>query len=340
MFDPTVGRWLQEDPERFAAGDSNLYRYTGNDPTNLTDPTGLAAPPPPSVDTSSGFRFTFLSPGTPVPPGDYGGGGKGGLVKVTTGVDFVMTEPADQKVVQGAVANGVAGLVGIGGIGGYGNFVGNLGRFNQPVRILLSLLEGVSNPNNIRIDFNGVRPGNKVNVIQFAYITAKVTRQGQLIGTYWTKPIPGTRAGSAPTTVDTNNPKWFLDWIPADKTPCLVDPTGNTTGYIQGSTLTYFDAPGADGIAQRVGTQNKGATIEVEIHFATYILVNNRPAYVVRWVASSTLKPGAKQPSQVVYKVEGGGPVTNGQLDDRLLAVLAATIPDWKRFVEPPPQGP
>ena len=40
-YDPTTGRWTTEDPLGFAAGDSNLYRYVGNDPTNHSDPTGL-----------------------------------------------------------------------------------------------------------------------------------------------------------------------------------------------------------------------------------------------------------------------------------------------------------
>jgi len=30
--DPETGRWTQEDPIGFAAGDTNLYRYQGNDP--------------------------------------------------------------------------------------------------------------------------------------------------------------------------------------------------------------------------------------------------------------------------------------------------------------------
>jgi hypothetical protein len=38
---PQTGRWNAEDPDGFTAGDSNLYRYVGNDPTNATDPTGL-----------------------------------------------------------------------------------------------------------------------------------------------------------------------------------------------------------------------------------------------------------------------------------------------------------
>ncbi|MBI1916597.1 MAG: hypothetical protein HYS12_17955 [Planctomycetes bacterium] len=41
MFDPTIGRWTTEDPIGFEAGDANLFRYVGNDPTNATDPSGL-----------------------------------------------------------------------------------------------------------------------------------------------------------------------------------------------------------------------------------------------------------------------------------------------------------
>jgi uncharacterized protein RhaS with RHS repeats len=52
MYDPTVGRWLTEGPIGFDAGDANLFRYVGNDPTNLTDPSGLA----PSQD----FKHWFL----------------------------------------------------------------------------------------------------------------------------------------------------------------------------------------------------------------------------------------------------------------------------------------
>ncbi|WP_162006865.1 RHS repeat-associated core domain-containing protein [Roseimaritima sediminicola] len=40
-YDPTTGRWLSQDPIGFAAGDSNLYRYVGNQPTTKSDPSGL-----------------------------------------------------------------------------------------------------------------------------------------------------------------------------------------------------------------------------------------------------------------------------------------------------------
>ncbi len=38
---PGTGRWDSQDPLGFAAGDTNLYRYAGNNPTNATDPIGL-----------------------------------------------------------------------------------------------------------------------------------------------------------------------------------------------------------------------------------------------------------------------------------------------------------
>ena len=40
-YDPRTGTWTTEDPSGFGAGDANLYRTVGNDPTNETDPSGL-----------------------------------------------------------------------------------------------------------------------------------------------------------------------------------------------------------------------------------------------------------------------------------------------------------
>src|SRR5262249_38910771 len=40
-YDPTTGRMMSKDPLGFTAGDTNLYRYVTNRPTNLTDPEGL-----------------------------------------------------------------------------------------------------------------------------------------------------------------------------------------------------------------------------------------------------------------------------------------------------------
>jgi RHS repeat-associated protein len=40
-YDPQVGRFISEDPLGFAAGDTNLYAYVGNNPINFSDPLGL-----------------------------------------------------------------------------------------------------------------------------------------------------------------------------------------------------------------------------------------------------------------------------------------------------------
>jgi RHS repeat-associated protein len=42
-YDSKVGRFISEDPIGFGAGDTNLYRYVGNNSTNYTDPTGELA---------------------------------------------------------------------------------------------------------------------------------------------------------------------------------------------------------------------------------------------------------------------------------------------------------
>jgi RHS repeat-associated protein len=39
-YDPKIGRWIEQDPLGFEAGDDNLYRYVANQPTLATDPSG------------------------------------------------------------------------------------------------------------------------------------------------------------------------------------------------------------------------------------------------------------------------------------------------------------
>ncbi len=42
FYDSATGRWMSQDPLGFDAGDSNLYRYVHNAPTNFYDPSGEA----------------------------------------------------------------------------------------------------------------------------------------------------------------------------------------------------------------------------------------------------------------------------------------------------------
>jgi RHS repeat-associated protein len=40
-YDPESGRWISQDPLQFSAGDSNLYRYVGNNPISYQDSSGM-----------------------------------------------------------------------------------------------------------------------------------------------------------------------------------------------------------------------------------------------------------------------------------------------------------
>jgi RHS repeat-associated protein len=42
FYNPATGSWTSQDPLGFGGGDANLYRYVGNNATNITDLTGLS----------------------------------------------------------------------------------------------------------------------------------------------------------------------------------------------------------------------------------------------------------------------------------------------------------
>ena len=60
---PGTGRWTSQDPLGFAAGDANLYRYVGNRPTEVADPSGLQAP----QQNLGHPTLTLVAPGFPIP---------------------------------------------------------------------------------------------------------------------------------------------------------------------------------------------------------------------------------------------------------------------------------
>jgi RHS repeat-associated protein len=62
-YDAVIGRFTSQDPKSFAAGDTNLYRYVGNEPTCSADPTG-------EIDWPVWLGGQLIvAPGFKVPPG-------------------------------------------------------------------------------------------------------------------------------------------------------------------------------------------------------------------------------------------------------------------------------
>jgi RHS repeat-associated protein len=74
-YDPTVGRFISEDPLGFGAGDTNIYRYVGNSFVNETDPSGLA-----SCDCNHGGEPSLLNRGFGLLKA------LGGAAQITTGL--------------------------------------------------------------------------------------------------------------------------------------------------------------------------------------------------------------------------------------------------------------
>jgi RHS repeat-associated protein len=62
-YNPATGTWMSQDPLGFAAGDPNLTRYVGNDPPNVTDPSGLQGGPDAGVMDAESSRINPLLPG-------------------------------------------------------------------------------------------------------------------------------------------------------------------------------------------------------------------------------------------------------------------------------------
>jgi RHS repeat-associated protein len=70
LYDPRLGRFISQDPLSFAGGDANLYRYTGNDPINATDPSGYSTydGSAASLDTNLGSVALVRSDGLAIAP--------------------------------------------------------------------------------------------------------------------------------------------------------------------------------------------------------------------------------------------------------------------------------
>jgi RHS repeat-associated protein len=67
-YAPATGGWLSPDPTGLSAGDTNLYRYAGNSPTNAADPSGLAPQIPPLGCLGAPNLYYAADDEVPAPP--------------------------------------------------------------------------------------------------------------------------------------------------------------------------------------------------------------------------------------------------------------------------------
>jgi RHS repeat-associated protein len=73
MQDSDTGRFTGEDQARWSAGDGNLFRYVGNNPINLTDPSGLHAWTAPRATIYTYHDLSHGEPEFPPMPPTIGG---------------------------------------------------------------------------------------------------------------------------------------------------------------------------------------------------------------------------------------------------------------------------
>jgi len=67
-YNPTLQRFISEDPIGLNGGDVNFYPYVGNSPTNLADPFGLSGMAGRNCGNSSGGPQSPVQAKTPFPP--------------------------------------------------------------------------------------------------------------------------------------------------------------------------------------------------------------------------------------------------------------------------------
>lgn len=139
MYDPSIGRWLTEDPIDFKAGDPNLERYVGNDPTNATDPTGLA----PENPLLPPVGWNIITNTVNLMPAVMGIGLGVATWKSSPPPATVPTQPGPAKPTDADVDKFIAGI-------------GN--EFKVPAEVRKALDSALNNSKNGRPDVRGIYP--------------------------------------------------------------------------------------------------------------------------------------------------------------------------------------
>jgi RHS repeat-associated protein len=100
-YDPTIGRFITPDPIGFLGGDTNFYRYVGNDPVNFVDYDGFSAVATGGAVNHSQQVLSKTATGTNlIPPKPKPSNGGGASAKMSCGVKVAGGEQKKEKPIK------------------------------------------------------------------------------------------------------------------------------------------------------------------------------------------------------------------------------------------------
>jgi len=271
MYEPTNGRWSTVDPSDFAAGDAELYRFVGNDPTNATDPTGLAQNKLPGDFNNVITDFTKTLKNNKIPFGS-------GTATITADVVNYKAGGNLAKFARFKVAADQNNPKDIADMADtyWVQFV-KIDRYKDAAGTMLDNNGLISSPLDTYSPGKAGLGGLSYSLLQTNPLTAATLTS---VGVFrLTNPIYGKYG------------EWALDT--AEETP-LTDEGGFHERA--DTALTWVDGPTTPVTAQYP---------RVDQTFDLFLVVNGKAVYEINWSASTTWN-GVGKPNSVAYTVTGG----------------------------------
>ncbi|MHB1173905.1 MAG: RHS repeat-associated core domain-containing protein [Sulfuriferula sp.] len=232
-YDPTIGRFISEDPKGFAGSGSNWYAYVGNNPINANDPSGFD---------------TQIS-------GSVGGTVAAVILGLGGNISLGISVPDDPKNWRGYQVFGSAQVNGMGGGGGYlgYGYSGNMSTSKGPLKSVFSTDSGWYAEVDAGlgpISFGGSVQGPKGSLPNSGGVS--IPRVGEGVG-IWVAPL-GSYGSASMVSPTLGN---IVDGLQnlfsySQNSSVTTHPFGNTipaqpTGHVSWEEVTDNPASGAAG---------------------------------------------------------------------------------------------
>ena len=280
-YSPTLQRWIEQDPLGYDAGDSDFYRYVGNGPTNLTDPTGLEA--------------ISISDRRAVDPSKFGGGevtfpdGTKGEIKVWVDVKLVRCTEGQAR---GDAVDAVAGMASFcGPLSIIGSSIARWQEIEQRFSVDRLVIEGA-----VLFEYTGAH-ADEVQFAQTLYHSLYYKMKGKE-GQYWEKVI-GIEEQMEGLTADPDNIKERLYYL--DRVRNADHPYTRPVFLVNDKkTFQFFDAPNMPNVLiyefKSATPKEQAGNIEQLVgtsYFDTFLVYQDVPIYSMSWKSSNTQKDSA-----------------------------------------------